>query len=60
MIGGQYGGMEREGVDSESVKVVKWARNAVIRVLCGELDSIPPLNSHGGLLVLYTPQHPFI
>jgi hypothetical protein len=46
MIGGQYGGMERRGVVQRVLKLVKWARNAVIRVLCGELDSIPPFNSH--------------
>jgi hypothetical protein len=59
MIGGQYGGMERERVGSESVKLVKWARNAVIRVLCGELDFIPPLNRHGRLFALYTFERPF-
>jgi hypothetical protein len=60
MIGGQYGGMEREGGGSESVKLVKWARNAVIRVLCGELDFIPPLNSHGPTLRSLHLSRPFL
>lgn len=59
MIGGQYRGMEGEGGWLISERVVKWARNAVIRVLCGELVCIPPFNSHGRLFVLDTPQPPF-